>query len=1783
MASIAVETSADTSAASSAPPLSLGHLLPPRPPPRSLPNQLTESENYLFNNYSRTIDMDSKDALSKAESLSNVGTTHSQAPSNNNHDFTSPLPPDLPPPPDFYSSSSPPPPPPPPSYLFPELTLDDLPPPPPPLVLLNMESKPAPLYICSYDPPSPEIKSEYDPKLPPGFPLKYSSPPPVPPPPRPTPPPPPTPPVRQASKENLEISASISAGESDSLAAASFTNAKSSDFLGTIEKTESKDSFEEGSNNYPVKGDTDEYFDGRPDSSILSSSTQTATLLLTPESGLSPLPPHALRVSPVPTDANTSASSQLTDDLTTSVSSEATTPIIFDSRDTTFDIDTPEVTPQLSEILGTHSPTPNEVKINSLMDELLADADSIESEVTPQPSEISGTHSPTPTEERLLSVHDVSIVNAGLVTTLQETNSCIIVAETSTPEIPVPSKIDRDGDINEFDSVSENSVYTFTERINTDIITDSLTSTSHTEVAQMSSPFSTEPPSLFSLPTDSDTVSGDIDSLTADTLSSAAELQSYTIDIDTSTVDSIATTNRAPEMLYTSSSGFSESSYAETPFSIGDNNLESAPLSPVFTESCTITPIHMEFATPMSTHPTTTPASSPIPSSPLPYFDAIQPESVSLSQSVSLTASPTFSAMASYQSTEIVSSHLHIETDVNSFQKRLVESQLSSLSPINNADKNESTQNICESFQEPIAAVSQVLGSFSKYELIKPTKNIDIPDTEYGKMSKENITISNASTDNNICVESSDPSVDSEIGKSSASKDLIYDKFAESNLHKEITEIVPENLSENGKHQVYMIEIPDDMVDNSGEERSSVINIPVENVQEPLEEKLEDRLEDNAKSVESRFNTTTIVEDRTDTSTKVVEDRPDTSTKVVEDRPDSSINVIEDTPDISTIIVIQSEKNEPILNGSEKVDGIKDISKDTQNEMVNVLNEAEDELSSEICEKFSNKKLENGDEKTSSRAITYAKCPQFPKEDQKDSESAKHESSELCSFSTVFNFDFSSNGVHSPDSDKAHASQMSPDMQKDIPAISCLSISLPRGTASPVFSSCGGSMSPRTPLSPAKSPLSADKETNLVASPKSSIYPYAKSSEDPFETLDTIIGNMEILSADLPASPVKGEITLETPYIPVSDESKNEVDDNFPSESVISQESLEPCLGAQAESSAVDEMIYQEKENASVHTLLPSVPSTQDDGSPKTDTDSTLQCSSSLGVLDHLSQHLTASLNQSPNLLNSCSTVDSEQMQLNINSQNLHVTNTSNEGTEIDSGREIHDDLVSKSNLNDVTDNGIDSVILSERSLINDIAIYTCSENLENEDIVCSQESQVDIQKGIVDNTFDNSKPAIEISTKPIASLSSPSLHSILEDVVQPSPASSFKAPPLPPPRYCMTTPRLGMGPPLPPPRQYVLMSVTASQIDCRRHSPPPAPPRSTSMRKSPPPLPSKPAINSPSGEEWIDFPPLPPPPCSLVHTPSTPPKLTPVPEESSFPSTPLPSWESQEKFSESPDHKSFLPSTLSPSCHEITECDKTDIQKHSTDVQLFRTCPLSVIQPAHPPVLLEYSDEDPPPPPPPPVEFDIDTLPPLPSPPPPDSLIPPSPPTRRKILVPPVPPLPKSVISPDRDFTHVSYRTSPEKLSNSSSIPIALDTTSSSSTSNMSVPQDSATVEEKSAPVPVQPASAFVHSLIPPAPSPKMPDAISPLSSNPRQPPFAPPPPKCPTPSSANAIPNSSLWTVSPYGKVVINRNDLPLPSPEEEIRKLFYNVKNWGLLEYETDTLAVYTQLRPSIQMGP
>ncbi|ROT75373.1 hypothetical protein C7M84_006089 [Penaeus vannamei] len=348
----------------------------------------------------------------------------------------------------------------------------DLPPPPPPM------------YICSYDPPSPE-----------------------------------------ASKENLAATthtdppAADASGVTSEFATSGGSPESSCDASAEESKTRG-----ETSTAYPGKNVTEDSADGRPASSLVSSSTLTATMLLTPESGHSPLPPHALRVSPVPT----SSSLEFTDDFTmTPPSSDVTFASNFydNSKDSTIDMETPEATPQLSETVGSVSSTPIDLTLSL--------------------------------------VPDTMDTSAHMSETSQDVLSATATSDDLLSPLPKSTSEDISQGNEDDDSLSaRNDVITERSDLDT-LVFPSTANTSTTEMAQMSSPFSTEPPSLFSLPTDSDTISAEFDSLAADTLSPTGDFDSLALEADTCSVTTFTTAVTTDAyMLSSSSPGVSDTAYA---------------------------------------------------------------------------------------------------------------------------------------------------------------------------------------------------------------------------------------------------------------------------------------------------------------------------------------------------------------------------------------------------------------------------------------------------------------------------------------------------------------------------------------------------------------------------------------------------------------------------------------------------------------------------------------------------------------------------------------------------------------------------------------------------------------------------------------------------------------------------------------------------------------------------------------------------------------------------------------------------------------------------------------------------------------------------------------------------------------------------------------------------------------------------------------------------------------------------------------------------------------------
>ncbi|MPC08027.1 UPF0692 protein C19orf54 [Portunus trituberculatus] len=413
----------------------------------------------------------------------------------------------------------------------------------------------------------------------------------------------------------------------------------------------------------------------------------------------------------------------------------------------------------------------------------------------------------------------------------------------------------------------------------------------------------------------------------------------------------------------------------------------------------------------------------------------------------------------------------------------------------------------------------------------------------------------------------------------------------------------------------------------------------------------------------------------------------------------------------------------------------------------------------------------------------------------------------------------------------------------------------------------------------------------------------------------------------------------------------------------------------------------------------------------------------------------------------------------------------------------------------------------------------------------------------------------------PLPSLcSSPKPSSLLDGQPSPSPAPRPRTPPTPPPRSCHNTPRSHLVPPLPPVRQYMLVPINIPRGASRQPSPPPAPPRSTSVHKSsppPPPRPSAPLLPS-SVLECNKGPPLPPLPFSSCITPQ--PALTPVPEESSNPQSPV------------------LPKSLhfgSPICEGIISQTVPPPDSLPTSQQL-SSVPQSLSSSGseNPPALPpppedEQEDEDlPPPPPPPPLIESDEAAPALPLPPPPSHIL-----------------LSPSKHSSTQGKDELSSTLCPQqKPALPGSSVVALHTNQSSTPSSDS-DLPAPTVDEVANPPPPKISSVITSS---PMSNSLALDAAN-ASSLPlipptlHAPPSYPPLPPCAPEFNMEKTAKSPLITTSPYGKMVVVRSDLPLPTPEEEVRVTFSAAKDWGFLAAYEDTLSVYTQLRPVIQQGP
>ena len=409
---------------------------------------------------------------------------------------------------------------------------------------------------------------------------------------------------------------------------------------------------------------------------------------------------------------------------------------------------------------------------------------------------------------------------------------------------------------------------------------------------------------------------------------------------------------------------------------------------------------------------------------------------------------------------------------------------------------------------------------------------------------------------------------------------------------------------------------------------------------------------------------------------------------------------------------------------------------------------------------------------------------------------------------------------------------------------------------------------------------------------------------------------------------------------------------------------------------------------------------------------------------------------------------------------------------------------------------------------------------------------------------------------------SSPKPSSLLDGQPSPSPAPRSRTPPTPPPRSCHNTPRSHLAPPPPPVRQYMLVPI--NHTSSRQPSPPPAPPRSTSVRKSSPPPPPRPAVPylPPPVQEWIKGPPLPPPPVSSSFTPPHP-ALTPVPEESSNPQSPVPS-------------KS--PQLSSPSSEDVSSRTMVSPDSLGTHHQL----------PSLPPPLPCTSDDPPALPPPPQDTQEDEDLPPPPPPPPPIELNEAAPP------LPLPPPPPQVLFSPSSPLFFTLGKDEPSNPIHPWQEPALPGMCVSASHTNLSSTPSS----DPGLPPPAVDAVAIspppqIHnitaSLRSPMSNSEAVDAATASSPQPlipaplHAPPSSPPLPPCSPGANMDKAPKSPLITTSPYGKMVVVRSDIPLPTPEEEVRVTFIASKDWGFMAQNENTLSVYTQLRPIIQQGP
>ena len=453
-----------------------------------------------------------------------------------------------------------------------------------------------------------------------------------------------------------------------------------------------------------------------------------------------------------------------------------------------------------------------------------------------------------------------------------------------------------------------------------------------------------------------------------------------------------------------------------------------------------------------------------------------------------------------------------------------------------------------------------------------------------------------------------------------------------------------------------------------------------------------------------------------------------------------------------------------------------------------------------------------------------------------------------------------------------------------------------------------------------------------------------------------------------------------------------------------------------------------------------------------------------------------------------------------------------------------------------------------------------------------------------------------------------------------PLPSDEDCLPPLPPPpiSFCLSSspPPVPPHAPSPPQRMYLLIPLASGLRSPRKLSPPPAPLRSTSLRRSPPPPPPRSTTQTPSreytpfsnngriaGEDFEEEENRSPSSASDVGSVICVSKLT--PDDRSKNVSPLPpalSVGSLETFATKltsvldnrSKNASPLPPALSVGSLETFASKLTPVlDDRSKNAALPHTLSVVSLETYNTENILSNSS----------VssenyvvsnssEFDFSNSSPtntlhsissvkkcslimspsllIPSPILSTSLSPPPPPPPRgKIsLTPPLPP---------------AYSFAPYKLSSTNSAGEAATETKKLNFKQFEINLDKESSNKKSDP--------SIH----PKYQEQFPQPD--VEQAPVTPPPVPPPP-CPPPlakllvalpqtkdrAECSQTPISSpLVSVSNFGKLIVDRSDIALPAPDEEVGRVFSSGLRWGWLRDNVDTIAMYTQLRPIIQHGP